>query len=827
MKTTLCGRLTGCLLMLLAANSMQAQIKGNPQMKKAPSGQEGIQKSASPLSSDLISLYESRVFQAQVRRPKPILPNDGLNKFIQIVDDKVLLDVTIKGDEQKAKSELRKLGFNIKASYGPIISGSLPITSLSRLESSPSLKFARPAYKPLHLSEPFDQQFAAKFSSLKREPVISQGDTAERSYIARQKYKVNGNNVKVGILSDSYNSLGTAAIGVKNGELPGPGNPFHFTKPVQVLADIRGGTDEGRALSEIVHDVAPGAELAFHTAEGGEAAFANGITDLSNAGCKVIADDVIYFAEPFFQDGIIAQAVDKVKQKGVTYFSSAGNTSVRSYESPYRETQYKPFGPTAGTAHNFSGPGDAPRYYQPIFIPTGGTFIASFQWDQPFFSAGGGATTESDYDIYLLNDTGKIVAAGASDNIASGDPLELFGFQNLDPNNNTFFLVIVKYLGPDAGRLKYVMFGDGAFYLTSPSIPGILAPALVGHAKADGAIATGAAYYLQTPAYGVNPPVIESYSSVGGVANYFTSFGKRITPFVRKKPEIVAPDGVATSFFSLPNFFGTSAAVAHAAGVAALMIQSEKLKRITPAQIKGILTANTYDMDDPYTPGFDKGFDFATGYGLIKADGAVGAVKFPNLYVKDLNLEAVCTDDPSKSRKWKVVNTNPFELKANWFIVGFNQSGDITVPARGDYSFSTRTEYYYNQKVPNVMILDWEDNFGFTRFRILNSIYTKCGETMVASGSELSPEHSSLTNKPIIAEVFPNPSTSEFKLYLSLGSKANAEIHLMSIDGRRLMSKIVQSEGVVSIDASKYVPGVYFLQINQGTFNKTIKLVKQ
>ena len=60
-------------------------------------------------------------------------------------------------------------------------------------------------------------------------------------------------------------------------KLPGPANPFHFNKPVEVLEDLdSGGTDEGRALLEIVHDVAPGSALAFHTADLGEADFCAG-----------------------------------------------------------------------------------------------------------------------------------------------------------------------------------------------------------------------------------------------------------------------------------------------------------------------------------------------------------------------------------------------------------------------------------------------------------------------------------------------------------------------------------------------------------------------
>ena len=84
-------------------------------------------------------------------------------------------------------------------------------------------------------------------------------------------------------------------------------------------------TDEGRAMLQIVHAVAPGASLAFYTGDDSEADFANGIGALAGAGAKVIADDLGYFDEPFFQDGIVAQAIDTVEAQGVAYFSAAGN----------------------------------------------------------------------------------------------------------------------------------------------------------------------------------------------------------------------------------------------------------------------------------------------------------------------------------------------------------------------------------------------------------------------------------------------------------------------------------------------------------------------
>jgi hypothetical protein len=59
-------------------------------------------------------------------------------------------------------------------------------------------------------------------------------------------------------------------------------------------------------MMQIIHDIAPGADLAFYTAFYSEQDFANGILALAAAGCKVIVDDVSYFDEPFFQNGVVA-----------------------------------------------------------------------------------------------------------------------------------------------------------------------------------------------------------------------------------------------------------------------------------------------------------------------------------------------------------------------------------------------------------------------------------------------------------------------------------------------------------------------------------------
>ena len=56
-----------------------------------------------------------------------------------------------------------------------------------------------------------------------------------------------------------------------------------------------------------------------------------GIIDLVNAGADIVVDDIRYFAEPFYQDGIIAQAVDQaVDQGGEAVLHGGGQTGVEA-----------------------------------------------------------------------------------------------------------------------------------------------------------------------------------------------------------------------------------------------------------------------------------------------------------------------------------------------------------------------------------------------------------------------------------------------------------------------------------------------------------------
>jgi len=476
--------------------------------------------------------------------------------------------------------------------------------------------------------------------------VDSQGDVAMRSDGAHTTFGVDGTGVTVGTLSDSFNCLGGAAGDVASGDLPAG---------IVVLQDITDPdcTDEGRAMMQLISDVAPGADQAFHTAFGGAANFALGIQELagcppgSEAGCTpasgvaadVIVDDIRDYAQPFFQDGIIAQAVDTVKRAGVAYFSAAGNDHHASYESGFSPSS-SVVGFSGGPLHDFdSGPGDDP--FQNITIPVGSRTRISFQWDSPFFSVSGAPGSPNDVDIFLMGDGAGMsirLAGSFSPNIGR-DAVEVLIFINdgsIDvdgvPGPDTTFNLIFEHVsGPLPGFMKYVRFGEG---------PGVTvneydtaSSTIFGHPNAAGAEAVGAAFYDNTPEFGTDPPLLEPFSSAGPTPILFETDGTlKPTPEVRDKPEIVAPDGTNTTFFSpgvdpesdgFPNFFGTSAAAPHAAGVAALL--KARGPSLTPDEIYSALETTAIDMNG-------SGFDFDTGFGLIQADAALDTGPSERLY---------------------------------------------------------------------------------------------------------------------------------------------------------------------------------------------------
>lgn len=552
----------------------------------------------------------------------PLLPPTA-NGYVVI--DAIATD----GNTTALAEKLQSLGMNNVSTFGRVVSGRFPVNKLAEMESVTELHFARSAL--------LSTNHRGETSGI----VQSQGDQAIQANKARRKLDVSGKTVPIGVLSDSYNCLGGAALGVTNGELPSNVNVLKENILEETNKCNPFAIDEGRAIMEVTHDVAPGAPLLFHTADGGMANFAQGIINLADAGAKVIVDDAFYLTEPYFQDGIISQAIDQVKSRGVTYFSSAGNSGRDSAEfTDYAEDT------SLGVPLVDFDPGVAVDSCFEIQAPPGGAFNWLLQWDEPFASAGGaGSTNDLGLLVYVNSGCEPQNFFGIYDFANIGrDPLEFFGATNLSPDQPlTVGFRVVRWEGNKPGKLKTIVYGASITDQNDTN-----SGSITSHANSRGGMGVGTAYYLKTPEFGQYPAIVQSYSSAGGTPILFDSKGNRLAkPEQREQPAVIGPDGVDTSFFSgpdldnsgYPDFFGSSASAPHLAGVAALMRQMNPLA--SPDQVYSALKSTARDMDDPNTPTIDRGFDYATGYGFADALRAVDKISPPKAWYCDGKLATI------------------------------------------------------------------------------------------------------------------------------------------------------------------------------------------
>lgn len=508
------------------------------------------------------------------------------NPVLKVTNGRIAVDAVARNASALAAS-LGTLGATQVKVRGTLVSAQVPVRSLGKLAALDSLAYARPVL--------------ARTNALTR-PVVSQGVASLKA----EGLGYSGTGVDVGVLSDSYACnppafqpgapTSSAAEDASNGEVP---------LGVKVLSDAcPGGSDEGRAMAQIVHDVAPGATISFHTAFNGEFDFAEGIIRLQEAGSDVIVDDVIYFAEPMYSDGPVAQAVDIVADRGVPFFSSAGNNARNSYESAYAPVQI-PLnaggnvngavgnGPVVRTFHSFA-PGSL-QVLQPVAVQSDGTagvHVLSFQWDQPHLRAtqyalwkSGGdlstaasAATDLDLVFYRANGTPvPLCPPGVAKGITcqlTGDPniggdavdLALIYYAGPKPAE-LFYVAFVKSGGPDPTRVKYVTFDiQGGF---APLAFDTKSGTAYGHANARGAQSIAAASWYATVPYstsGLVPPndtgspkidlaacvpaCLNDFSSGGDIAILLDRFGARLAaPERRVNPSVTGPDGGNSTFF--------------------------------------------------------------------------------------------------------------------------------------------------------------------------------------------------------------------------------------------------------------------------------------
>lgn len=466
-----------------------------------------------------------------------------------------------------------------------------------------------------------------------------ESDRVHRADEVRSTFGYEGQGIRIGIISDSYNKLGTAAADVAGGNLPGTGNPYGNTTPVTVVQDHASGNDEGRAMLQIVHDIAPKAQLFFATAEVSEAGFANNILALSNTyHCDIIIDDMSYYDESPFQDGPIAQAVNTVTAAGVLYFASAGNQgSVLGNTAGYFEGDFNDAGSPAfsagsktGTIHNFGGGINGN-------IITAAGSLYNLSWSDPL------GNSNNDYDLFLVSANGTI--KDFSTNIQNGagkDPYEEIFTQKFVAGDR---LVVFKATGASVRAFALLAYRGRLTVTTTGQTHGHSAAAnafSIAAAPAYGAIQAGAPTGPYPNAFSTGQH-LEKFSSDGPRRIFYDANGKPVTPgnllfstnggTTRNKPDFTAADGVSTTLpaSGLNPFFGTSAA-APAAGAIAALLKSAK-PSLTSNDIRTIFMNTALDIEGP-------GRDNNSGYGIIQAYQAMQAVN-PTVILSSISTPAV------------------------------------------------------------------------------------------------------------------------------------------------------------------------------------------
>ena len=488
-------------------------------------------------------------------------------------------------------------------------------------------------------------------------------DAPERADAARAEFGVDGTGVTVGILSDSYANRATQAeidaTEVSTGLLPGPGNPCGYETPVEVLADYEPGSaqpggDEGRAMAELVHGIAPGARLMFHTAQGaGPVGFAQGIVDLAAHGARVIVDDIGYSTETYYQQSIVSAAIEQVRAQGVAYYTSAGNQNtvgaggtpsagkpIASWRTPQYRAMDCPdwveapeefeqydcldFDPSSGE--------DATDLLDLEFDPTTGPPAPTLflSWGEPI----GGVTASLDLQLYRDDATPVFVASGSQ--VAQQIPNVVVGMP-ADATSGEYDLVLVRDLTAGAAPAPALWIGtfgssDAIYSREHDTSRGgdVVGPTSFGHPADGSGVGVAAAYWA-------TPQTPEGFSSLGPGTVLFEPYDPPSStpaaplpaPLTIPAPRIAGVDGVRTSFFSQQvdgvwRFFGTSAAAPNVAAVHALALSYAP--GASADTILGKLLDTAAPMDNPYADVDDSA---VFGAGMVDAAALLRALPAP------------------------------------------------------------------------------------------------------------------------------------------------------------------------------------------------------
>ncbi|MFZ5917312.1 MAG: S8 family serine peptidase [Chloroflexota bacterium] len=466
---------------------------------------------------------------------------------------RVQVVIQLAGQEAQTTIEatVAALGGAVEAASGPWIQAHLPPQALTTLADTPGVNFVRRPWRPLPLT-------------------VSQGVTVT---LAQEWHTIGfgGQGVRVGVLDVGF-------FGYKNrigeGELPGDVITRSFVGSGTQL-DFWNGESHGTACAEVVHDMAPQAQLYLVNFDT-EVTWAEAVDWLLARDVDIISFSAGWpLGGPGDGSGYLAEKVSQARDDGVLWVNAAGNSARQHWMGPWSD-------PDADSWHNFLEAKETNK----ITVAAELEIVVGLRWDDPW------GESANDYDLFLFDSALKQVAE--SDNIQNGesDPLEIIVFNA--PATGIYHVAITKQPGAQVRTLELFSYDHDFYYQTVTS-------SLIVPADSPGALTVGATYWQND--------TLEGFSSQGPTRDG------------RAKPDLAAPDGVSvrTETYAA-GFYGTSASAPHVAGGAALMLDAATF--YTPTRLQDWLEAWAKDLGPA-------GHDTAYGAGRLDLTPRLSALTPP------------------------------------------------------------------------------------------------------------------------------------------------------------------------------------------------------
>jgi hypothetical protein len=530
-----------------------------------------------------------------------------------------------------------------------IVQARIPVTRLEEVGALPFVRFVRlPDYGVRQTGS-----------------VDTQGDAILKADQVRSMLGVDGTGVRVGVISDGINGIFatgcTTCDGVSGGPIATDDLPSATgTRNASgVLTSVSGGITarsfrsdgdleghmpgcvepgcgaEGTAMLEIVHDLAPGAQLSFANADT-SLEFPQAVNWLA-ANTDVVVDDIGFFGMPYDGTSAVstntANALNNSANPVRAYFTAVGNSAREHYQGVFVDsgTDGTPFVGLPGDLHLFQPTADTSDVLglgstvtDQIHLPAGAAVVVSLIWNDPF------GASNNDYDLFLLRsgifgclNFPDVVAWSIAPQNGTQDPVEVIeGYINNTGADDDFCIVIQNSQNLAAPR-TFDMFI-------------LRAPPLVPWAEENHNYNTVSSSVPAQSDAGGSPVSVISVAAINQADSgnddieYFSSNGP--TNDGRMKPDVTAIDGVSVTgaggFGSSPpgtfpqTFFGTSAAAPHGAGVATLLLQAAPCLRAGATGALGEVNARTNLRNLTLNNAVDLGTagpDNVFGYGRIDA----------------------------------------------------------------------------------------------------------------------------------------------------------------------------------------------------------------